>query len=672
MAKYDEGYLDDLADLLNSLESNFLQLENKFDNQELLEQSFRDLHTIKGAAYMYNLKQYGDFVHNFENIYDDIRNKKYQLSSDIIKLSLDCIDFLRTALQDSRFEEEHTSTTAIQLLNSLNVITNDLTISGNKSEVYVGPSIYLLVIEPKITLKANDGHPLHYIIADLKEYPNQEFLSFKKRPKGAISKWKLLFQSSQKKEEIESLFLFVEEDLKIQLEEFKIEDKRKLDEPMKRFLPLMEEKSGQHLVKDLKLALCGIKKTSTPTTKKGEIQPKEKSDSLKEKIKQTSYLKVSQDKIDDLMSWVSELITMQATLKEEANKFQSETLFRVSENMEFISENLRETIFSISLVPISRLETRFKRLIHDLSRELNKKVDLKTNGAETELDKKIIESLTDPLLHILRNCIDHGIETPTERKKNGKAEEGTIIVDSYYSGNHVIIEITDDGKGIDTQKVKKKAIERGIIGKDDNLKDDELHYLIFHPGFSTAEKISDVSGRGVGMDVVRKKIQEIRGEVILDSEFGKGTKITIKIPLSLSIIDGLLTKVGHNYFVLPLNTVREIHRISKSQFEKLPHASNILEIEGKQMPVISLEKTFNMGPSNGSQYLQNQTADIISADIGITKKGIAVDSIVGQVKAVLKPLSEYYKNQEFISGGTILGNGKLALILDIDKLIMKN
>ncbi|MBK6264552.1 chemotaxis protein CheA [Marivirga sp. S37H4] len=661
MDNIEEGFFDDINDLLNSLEECFLKLETDADNQELLEQAFRDLHTIKGAAYMFDMRSLGDFIHQLENVYDHIRNGKYSINKEIIICSLNSIDFGKQALQDPVFTKATTRKRAREIINDIEAIIENSALSNSLSEDK-SLRLFLIEIDPKVELAKNDGHPLHFLIDDLKENPHLEFLIFKKQPGEAIKKWKLLVETTQKLEEIESLFIFIEDDLTLFIEEFILEPGR-VKFQINQLKGSLESKSGIELVEDIRLAIIKSAEVQENSEVNNASTGKKK---LKDKIQESSYIKVSRKKIDDLMSWVSELITMQATLKAEADRFQSQTLYRVSENMEFITENLRQTIFSVSLMPISRLETRFNRLIHDLSNSLGKEVNFSSEGRETELDKKIIDTLMDPLLHVIRNCMDHGIETPEIRMSKGKAKAGNIHLNAYYNGNHVIIEISDDGKGIDPEIIKKKAIERGIIGSEDNLKKEDLLNMIFHPGFSTAEKVSDVSGRGVGMDVVRKKIQEIRGEVLVTSEVDQGTSLTIKIPLSLSIIDGLLTKVGNLHFVLPLNTVREIHRVEKKVFSEMPPGSHILDIEGHQMSVISLEHAFDIAD------IGNSTSDIVTVDVGLSKKGIAVDQIKGQIKAVLKPLSEYYEAQEFISGGTILGDGSLALILDINQLITKN
>jgi two-component system chemotaxis sensor kinase CheA len=659
MSMMEERYLDDIKDLLASLENNLLIIEEDHSNTDLLEQIFRDLHTIKGAVLMFGMQDLGDFIHKIESIFDGIRSDEYVLTEGVVQNSLLSLDLIKEALNYENFDEYNLHERATKLIRN---VESETIRKGGSSKAFKGSSIFLVIFKPKIDLNLKDGHPLQFIIDDLKENPHQEKINFKKKPGEFIKEYRLLFHSENNIEEIKSLFLFVEDDLELFVEGFGIEDKSILKESMDAYKSLLEVRSRPQLIKKLKSRFT-YKEESKKVNKTSRSSQVKKN---KESQKENSYIKVSRDKIDDLMGCVSELITMQATLKNEADKLGSQALLRVSENMELITEHVRQTIFSVSLIPISNLETRFKRLIRDLCSSLDKKVDLKTKGTDTELDKKIIDTLSDPLLHIIRNCLGHGIESPDERLKKGKSEKGTISLDSYYSGNHVVLEITDDGQGINTYKVKQKAIENGLIGKEDNLTEDEILSMIFHPGFSTAEEVNDVSGRGVGMDVVRKKIQEIRGEVLVSSEKDIGTKFTIKIPLSLSIIDGLLTKVGNTHFILPLNTVREIHRINKTEFSHLPTGSQILEIEGKQMPVISLEKSFSL-PNSG-----NQTSDIITVDVGINKKGVAVDQIKGQIKAVLKPLSEYYEAQEFISGGTILGDGSLALILDMDQLIMKN
>jgi two-component system chemotaxis sensor kinase CheA len=299
--------------------------------------------------------------------------------------------------------------------------------------------------------------------------------------------------------------------------------------------------------------------------------------------------------------------------------------------------------------------------VRDLSNELKKDVSFVIEGAETELDKTIIENLADPLMHILRNSMDHGIESPEARVKAGKPRQGKILLKAFYSGANVHIQVSDDGAGIDTEIIKSKAIAKGIISPDAILSRKEILDLIFIPGFSTADKITDLSGRGVGMDVVRRKISDIRGEVEVESEVGHGTTLTIKLPLTLSIIDGLLVKICNTHYIIPLAVVDKIYAVEHRKLMKA--FNNVLILDGEQIPFFNLRQEFNEPESDALME------EIVVVRFEDKQVGIAVDTVLGEYQAVLKPLGKHYKRQEIISGATILGDGTIALVLDPNKTI---
>ncbi|MFW5761838.1 MAG: chemotaxis protein CheA, partial [Cyclobacteriaceae bacterium] len=374
-----------------------------------------------------------------------------------------------------------------------------------------------------------------------------------------------------------------------------------------------------------------------------------------------SSIRVSSDKLDDLMNLVSELVTTQASLSLFAEQSNIPELMAIAENMEKISRRLRDNTFSICLIPIENMLTRFQRLVRDLSQELGKKIELKTEGTDTELDKSIIESLADPILHILRNSIDHGIEDSATRKKLGKSETGTILFKAYYSGTHVIIEINDDGKGIDPEKIRAKAIDKGLITAEAQLSEKEIFDLVFLPGFSTAQQVTEVSGRGVGMDVVMRKINEIRGEVSLKTKPNEGTSTIIKLPLTLSIIDGLLVKIKDTFFVISLASVSKVHEVNSQKIVNT--FNNLVVLDGKQVPFLNLHEEFKV-----SEDLQD-TLQMVVVNYDDNEVGLTVDEVIGEYQAVLKPLGKLYKDIDIISGATILGDGTIALVLDTNKII---
>jgi two-component system chemotaxis sensor kinase CheA len=363
------------------------------------------------------------------------------------------------------------------------------------------------------------------------------------------------------------------------------------------------------------------------------------------------------------MNLVSELVTTQARLSLFSNSNSSNELSAITENIEKITRRLRDNAFTMSLVPLESIAVRFQRLVSDLSKELKKEIEFKTEGLDTRIDKSIIEKLTDPILHILRNCIDHGIEDKATRASHNKSIKGCVTLRSFYSGSHVIIEISDDGAGLSTEKIKSKAIAQGLISADTQLSERELTDLIFVPGFSTASAITGVSGRGVGMDVVKRNITDIRGEVEVKSTTGKGSTFIIKLPLTLSIVDGLLVKIGAIDFVLPLSAVTKCYEVETHTLEST--FNHWVTLDGKRTAFLYLREAFNI------QNEKPTYSQLINVPFNNTTVGLAVDKIVGEYQAVLKPLGKFYHDQDEFSGATILGDGTVALVLDTNKLINK-
>jgi two-component system chemotaxis sensor kinase CheA len=363
------------------------------------------------------------------------------------------------------------------------------------------------------------------------------------------------------------------------------------------------------------------------------------------------------------MNLVSELVTTQAQLRLLVDSREEDQLTTISENMEKITRRLRDNAFGMSLIPIDSLVIRFSRMVRDLSRELNKDVIFHTEGTETEIDKSIIERLTDPILHLLRNALDHGLELPEDRARAGKSRQGKIALKAYHSGGSVVIEISDDGAGINLEKVKRKAIQKGILDADTQLSDKEITDLIFLPGFSTAGQITGVSGRGVGMDVVKRNIADLRGDIEIVTHAGRGTTFVISLPLTLSIIEGLLVTAANISFILPRSMVRKCYEVETSLLDCETHRQVVLD--GDRIPVLNLCEEFTTGAPLPA------LSQVITVSHQGNTFGLAVEAIVGEYQAVLKPLGNCYRDQDEFSGATILGDGSVALIIDPTKLIRK-
>ena len=364
------------------------------------------------------------------------------------------------------------------------------------------------------------------------------------------------------------------------------------------------------------------------------------------------------------MNLVSELVTNQSSLELYAKESGNADLINSVENNQKLIRQLRDNALDISLIPINNLNTRFKRLIRDLSVELNKDIVYKTKGEDTELDKSIIDQLAEPLMHIFRNAIDHGIEKNKQTRIDaGKPKQGVINMNSYYSGSDVIIEISDDGQGIDPQKIKSIAISKGLINHNSSLSNNQLIDLVFEPGFSTAEKVSEISGRGVGMDVVKKKITELQGTVRIESVMGKGTKFIVKIPLTLSIIDGILCKIDDHRYIIGIQHIKKIFQITNQEINE--SFNNMVTLDGMQYPLIRFRKKFHIEtepPSSQEIVLINQENNTL---------GLLMDVVEKEVQVVVKPISGNNHQEELVSGAAIMGDGNIALVLNTNIILNK-
>jgi len=365
------------------------------------------------------------------------------------------------------------------------------------------------------------------------------------------------------------------------------------------------------------------------------------------------------------MNLASELIIIKNRMDDLSGTSNKEEMLQAIESLERITTNLHNAVMKVRMVPIERVFNRFPRMVRDLSKELNKKVKLQMYGENTEVDRTVIDEIGDPLIHLIRNSLDHGIEFPQERIRLGKPEEGNLILRAYPDGNNVVIEVSDDGAGIDFEKVKKKSIEKGLITEEEakNISENELVNVLFEPGFSTSNEITEISGRGVGLDVVKNKIESINGTIELESQKNKGTKFTIRIPLTLAIIQALLVKLRDEIYAIPLSSIIEIIIVKKDSIRSI-HDQEIMLYRGKTIPVVRLDKLMGLGSDD---LLDEYIAVVVRK--GEKLAVFLVDSLIGQQEIVIKPLGKYLSFVKHFSGATILGNGDVSLILDVNSLV---
>lgn len=649
-------FLHEATELIDDLEKALLQLENNPRDTAQVEEVFRVMHTFKGTAKMFGFDKIGEFTHHLESVFAELRNGRIAVTDEILDVTLRSVDHIRHLLDSGEqlFLEEHDV-----MMDTVKQISSAFESKGTRIQVVEEKKsrLYLIKFKPHQNFLQSGNNPI-YLIDDLsalgnvycKTYTNglppiRNFVA-----DYTYLHWDILLYTSADSKSIRSEFIFVEDRCDLSIEDLGADNLLK-DQSFMTFIESYENE----LHSDLVLAFLYKSSNARPEAR-GKNQM-----TASRNVSQT--IKVTYDKIDKLMGIVSELVTTQARLSLFADGTKAQELEEISENIEKLVRQLRDETFSISLLPISHLSMRFERLVRDMSKSLNKQIRFVTVGGDTELDKKIIENLVDPMLHILRNGMDHGIETPQERKLKGKDETGTIQLKAYYSGTNVIIEIKDDGNGINKDRVWQKALQKGLVKQGDVLTDSEIYQLIFEPGFSTAKEVTDVSGRGVGMDVVSKAVKNLRGEIEIQSSEGVGSTFKLKLPLSLSIMDGLLVKVSQATYVIPLTAIDKCYELTRDLVA--PDLNGLIVLDGNQIPYINLRQLFNYDEYDGLH------STLIVARHEDRRVVFEVDNIIDEYQAVIKPLGRTYKNQDFASGATILGNGTVALVLDVNRLVAR-
>jgi len=491
-------------------------------------------------------------------------------------------------------------------------------------------------------------------------------------PEKCYTYWDIILTTNQGIDEIKDVFLLIDQQSEIIIqivddEEFDEEkDYKKIGEILTERQDISKEEIDNALNKqkrigqillDKKLVDSGLVESALAEQKHVKEKHQKKSD-----ISSMSSIRVAADKLDRLVDLVGELVTVQARLTQEATYQKKPELISISEEVERLSSELRDNTMSIRMLPIGTTFNKFKRLVRDLSNDLGKKVIMETDGGDTELDKTVIEQLNDPLVHIIRNSIDHGIESPESRKKIGKKEQGTVNLSAIHSGSNVLIQIKDDGAGLDINKIRNKAIEKNLMHPDEEKSEKEIFMMIFEAGFSTASKVTGISGRGVGMDVVKRSIEALRGNIDVSSEYGAGTTISLKLPLTLAIIEGLLVKIGDGLFVVPLLAIEECVELPHEKLNRVKK-QNMMNFRDKIIPFLNIRDLFLLKGEPPS------IEQIVITEAKGEHVAFGVDHVVGQIQTVIKTLGKMYRDVEGISGATILGDGTVALILDVVQLV---
>lgn len=643
-----ELFIEESLDLLKNIELPLMELEERPDDTELINSVFRSMHTIKGSAGMFGFNDISAFTHDIESTFDLVRKGELALTSEIIELTLKAKDCIRELLYKNDSDEERDKRGMILI--RFAEITGGLNNKGTSAvsfpskekdeenadkpdsethEELTGESTAFNIKfapQKEIFLRGVRIPPLFDELATLgKTSLKADITSIPELndfdPEHCYLSWDIDIQTDKIEADLRSVFIFVEDYASISI-----------------------KKLGSTAKQD-------TQKISTAQKSNLAID-RRRSDS--------TSIRVKNEKLDTLVNLVGEMVTLHARLQQESNKAEMPEFISIAESLGRLTADLRDIAMSVRMVPLTETFSSFNRLVFDLSKNLGKKMRLVTEGGETELDKNVIEELRDPLMHVIRNCADHAIEMPEQRIQSGKDETGSIKLWAEYTGANVRIGVSDDGIGLDRDKILAKALERGLPVAAD-ADDKTIFSLIFEPGFSTAEKTTDISGRGVGMDVVKKNIEKLRGSIDISTEKGKGTTITLTIPLTLAIIDGFMTEVCSQAYIFNLSHVREC--IAYNNPEETSEIQGLVRIREDYVPFIDMRRLFGV---EGEPRLYPQ---IVVAEVEGTQIGFLVDKVVGHCQTVIKPLGKGVKQADMFSGASILGDGSIALVLDINHLI---
>lgn len=669
--QYLDIFLEESKEHLQQLNEKLLLLEADNKNINLINEIFRSAHTLKGMAATMGFAKMATLTHEMESLLDLVRNNKRLIDSEIMDTLFHSIDILEqmVILINDAGNDEHDITEIVNKLNNLAIgknvsLANDVKLESDNEMILTFDeyertvlkqslesqfSIYQIrvEIEEETVLKSARAYMVYHDLEELgevfKTYPSVEVIE--NEDFGNIFYIVLITKATG--DELKSAVLRISEIadatiIPITDLEFKLNNKTSSSQFNENKAEGIQEKTNNKL---------------EDASSKG----------LNSKM-HGKMIRVDIERLDELMNLFSELVIDKGRLEQLANEVKNPGLTETVEHMSRISSSLQTNILNLRMVSIEQVFNRFPRMVRDLSKELNKKVNLNISGANTELDRTVIDEIGDPLVHLLRNSVDHGLETTEERLRANKPEEGQLTLKAYHSSNFVFIEVSDDGRGIDRDKVLKKAIEKGLITQEisSTFTDKQVLDLLFSSGLSTAETISDISGRGVGLDVVKSKIESLGGFVTVDSELGKGTKFTIQLPLTLSIISTMLVTINEEEYAIPLSSIIETAIYKKSEI-MTAHSQEVIDFRGRIVPLVYLSKIFKV-PKKTEEIDKSEVAILIVRK-GDKIAGLVVDSFIGQQEVVLKSLGNYLTNVFAISGATILGDGQVTLIIDTNSLI---
>lgn len=659
-------FYEECRENLEVLEDVLLNLDPEHVEDESINTIFRAAHSIKGGAGTFNLLDISEFTHGVEAYLDLVRNQERSLSAETIDLLLKSGDCIHSMLEGHEQGSEVNEDLKQEVSQKLQVLLDD-NASKSTSEQTQQPDAenetstnsdqpWQIAFAPHQEMFFSGNDPLRIlrelseldtsceISADTSKLPDIEAIESEL----CYLTWSATISGEVELEQIQEIFEWVEDECDLTIERV----------------------GGNDVTSDIAGASESQPESPTVDTPVKKAEPEAKSTKVAKSDSSVSSIRVDIDKVDSLINLVGELVITQSMLTEIGNDFTIEKLEKLKTGLDQLLQNskdLQENVLNIRMLPMSFAFSRFPRLVRDLSSRLEKQVDLQIKGEQTELDKTVLERIVDPLVHLVRNGIDHGIEQPSTRLANGKPEMGVIELNAYHQGGSIVIEIQDDGAGLNCDKLWDKALEKGVLAEDsrrEEFSDKQIMNLIFAPGFSTAEQVSDISGRGVGMDVVRRNIEELGGHIEVESNLGEGSCFTISLPLTLAILDGQLVKVAGEVYVIPLLTIVESIQIDPACIKHASGGIELYRLREENIPILRLQDELEMGSSGG---LEQRILCFVEA--AGNRVGLLLDELHDQQQVVIKSLESNYSKVAGISGATILGDGSVSLILDIQGLI---
>ncbi|MHA6197953.1 chemotaxis protein CheA [Pseudomonas wadenswilerensis] len=637
-----EGFLEEARDLLKEAEDNLLRLEQASDDAEAINALFRAVHTLKGSAGIFSLEPLVALAHQLENQLMGVRDGQRQLTPALVSLMLQCMDELNGMVESI---DPHHGTLAPHTPRQselLQALGGSVAESGEAVAVVAEAAgeikEWFLSIRFDTELLRNGFEPSSFLryLDRLGHVESLQTLAWAVPDLHALDAeacylgYELTLRSVASREELLDVFALAEDFCTLRLQAREDEDSAQ---------PAVDVRETQTLAPTPQASVPAA--SSEPRTTQG-----------------SSMVKVAAHKLDELINLVGELVISTAGAHMQSLRSGSTACIESVQAVQQHVEQIRERALKLRMVEVGETFNRFHRVVRDVSQALGKQIQLTLSGSDTELDKTLIDRIADPLVHLVRNAIDHGIEPADERRAAGKPAQGSLRLNAFHDSGMIVLEVSDDGRGLNTERIREKAIARGMLDADAQLSDQDIHLLIFEAGFSTAEAVSNLSGRGVGMDVVRSAIDELRGIIEIDSQPGLGCTFRIRLPLTLAIIDGFLVSVGGDHFVIPLDMVTECMEERADALDAGGH----LNLRGKPLPSVDLGRHFGL---RGDPRVRR---NIVVVSQGRQQAGLIVEQLLGELQTVIKPLGQMFQHLSGISGSTILGSGQVALILDIPSL----